>query len=264
MISTRIDEAMAISPLIGEAERKDYDSALLAWYKSSTVQQPPSNEPAERISVNRNDLRWRYRLLRISLYRSVLLSHAIRKTTFITLDPKQKAAIETCWELTNDLITDIKTTWRGEKPCQVAGCGATWFLYQATMVPLLSLFCSFDLHVKRLCQQQVEGGMSVLSELLLWAPMAEDALKEIGLIYQVSQRRQSPTDSATAQLTIPVRLDLTDEDTAIELIDSSGFFEGWSPNALEISTHFTQAADWERSDCLFDLQDIAWDFDASG
>jgi hypothetical protein len=264
MISSRIDDSIAICPLINDAEREEYDKALLEWYRASSVQQLPTDAQAEPITANRNTLRWRYRLLRVSLYRPVLLAHAMCKATFTTLDHRHTIAIEKCRELTSELINDIGSTWCAEKPCQVSGCGAAWFLYQATMVPLLSLFCSFDSDAMKVCRQQVEAAMSLFSELHLWAPMADSALEEVGLIYQASQRQRSPTESATTQSITPTQLDVNGGDAHAELTDPSFYFNRCSPNALGNSFTLTQAANWDNSDCLFDLQDFTWDFEGCG
>lgn len=46
MLSTRIEDAMAMSPLIVNDERKELDEALTNWYQTSLVHSKGMNEPS--------------------------------------------------------------------------------------------------------------------------------------------------------------------------------------------------------------------------
>lgn len=146
-ISTRMEEALAVSPLISEQETTDLDGLFVGWYRESAVQEkltdrwqaePPGVSAAQKVT------RWRYKWARTLLRRPVLLWHTISNRSFGELSKHKKDSIMLCRVITRELIEDISTTWKGRIPNMMAAWGATWHLYQATMVPLLTLFSDVD------------------------------------------------------------------------------------------------------------------------
>jgi len=194
ILSTRMEDALAVSPLLEEHERHSLEALYLEWYRHSSVQlhSPhalPTNE-SPGVTVLKNVMRWRYLSNRVILHRPVLLWYAMRKQmTWETLSPEKKGAIERCREVCDDLINDIAATWRGQKACQMSGWNATWLLYQAAMVPLLSLYSDpFDLPVVRLSRHQVEIAMQVMRDLQGWSTTARRSLEVITRLYEASGR----------------------------------------------------------------------------
>ncbi len=202
MISTRVEDSLAVSPLMDETERQTFDSAFLDWFESSSVQSSGfrSPWPAETpgVSVLKNVMRWRYLSSRIILHRPVLLWYAMRKMPFNELSNDKKTAIDLCRDVTTDLITDIATTWRAPKKCQMAGWNATWLIYQAVMVPLLSLFTdALDYNTVSRSQHQIERAMATLTELQQWCSMARQSLDVVSRIYEASRRHTTESQEST-------------------------------------------------------------------
>lgn len=202
VISTRMEDALAVSPLLDEYERHSLDALYLEWYKHSSVQStsshPVMNE-SPGVTVLKNVMRWRYLSSRVILHRPVLLWYAMRKITWESLSPEKRAAVELCREVCTDLINDIATTWRGQKPCQMSGWNATWLLYQAAMVPLLSLYSDpLDVKVVGSSRHQVEVAMDVMRNLHGWSTTARRSLEVIVRLYEASTRHsaqaQEPQD----------------------------------------------------------------------
>ncbi len=192
IISTRMEDALAVSPLLEEYERHALDALYLEWYRHSSVQvgspYPEANE-SPGLTTLKNVMRWKYLSNRVILHRPVLLWYAMRKITWEKLPEEKKAAIELCREVCAELISDIAYTWRGQKACQMSGWNATWLLYQAAMVPLLSLYSDpQDIDVVHTCRQQVEVAMRTIKDLQSWCPTARRSLEVLIRLYDASKR----------------------------------------------------------------------------
>lgn len=196
IISTQIEDALAVSPLIPTNELLSLDNAMIEWYRNLPAPlQPSHNTPQQHnyespgVPIAKSVMRWRYHLMRLSIHRPVLLWYALRRMPFASISAEKQVAIEKCRDSAADLITDITSTWASSKPCQMSGWNATWLLYQASMVPLLSLFSdSIDRSVVERCQQQVEMVMAALVEMRAWSLTAQRSLEVVSKIYEVSKR----------------------------------------------------------------------------
>ena len=192
IISTRMEDALAVSPLLEEHERHTLDALYLEWYRHSSVEpaspHPHANE-SPGVTTLKNVMRWKYLSNRVILHRPVLLWYAMRKITWERLSEEKQAAIELCREVCAELITDIASTWRGQKACQMSGWNATWLLYQAALVPLLSLYSDpHDPDVVGTCRQQVELAMRTMEDLQSWCPTARRSLEVLIRLYDASKR----------------------------------------------------------------------------
>ncbi|KAJ9610516.1 hypothetical protein H2200_005293 [Cladophialophora chaetospira] len=192
IISTRMEDALAVSPLLEEHERHALDALYLEWYRHSSVQvgspYPDGNE-SPGLTTLKNVMRWKYLSNRVILHRPVLLWYSMRKISWDKLPEEKKAAIELCREVCAELISDIASSWRGQKACQMSGWNATWLLYQAAMVPLLSLYSDpRDIDVVHACRQQVEVAMRTVKDLQSWCPTARRSLEVLTRLYDASKR----------------------------------------------------------------------------
>lgn len=202
IISTRIEDSLACSPIMDETERQTLDSALVDWFESSSVQVSLSHsqrsDEGPGTTILKNGMRWRYLLARVILHRPVLLWYAMRKMPFENLSDDEQTAIDLCRDVTANLITDIASTWRAQKQCQMSGWNATWLMYQAVMVPLLSLFTdSLDPDTVQRSQQQVETALATFSELQEWSNTARWSLDVVTRIYEASRRHTSENQEST-------------------------------------------------------------------
>jgi hypothetical protein len=204
VISTKMEDALAISPLIAENERRILDESFVTWFASSSVQDstPRPNQPGEPqgITMSKNVMRWRYLLWRIIIHRPVLLWYAMRRIPFATLPQEKKSAILLCRELAAELISDIATTWKGQKALQMAGWNATWNLYQTLMVPLLSLYSDAgDPTVVEESRRHVELGLAALQDLRNWSNIARRSYDVVSRIYEASKRHRGPVGQQQQQ-----------------------------------------------------------------
>ena len=234
-ISTRMEDSLAVTPTMEEAERQSLDAALTEWFQHSSVtsQQPSTsiaahyNSPHSTTSsshdhsevpgivLTKNLMRWRYHLSRIILHRPALLWWAMRTrrqsssskhSRTPSLEPARKTAIEVCRNVTSELITDICANWTTTSlpASTMSAWHATSLLYQAVMVPLLSLFSEpQDEAVANQSRQLIEISIDALEEMQRWSKGAKRSLEVVSAIYAAS-RRHSPQ---AAHIPLPMQHD---------------------------------------------------------
>ena len=271
IITTRIEDALAISPLIPTDDLLLLDNNLVEWFQNlppalQASQTTPSQQSNEMpgMTVAKSVMRWRFYLARISIHRPVLLWYALQRVPPAGLCREKQKVIEKCRGAAADLIADIASTLKSSKPCQISGWNATWMVYQASMVPLLSLFSdAVDSAVVNNCRHQIETVMGALSELGPWSATAHRSLEVVSRIYDASKRftlqslqsqtEQPPTPS---QFYDPVHdgRSLYSEQTinaAFQQSDSS-MDSMW--DSLNWSTG------WENMDYPFDTTSSDWEY----
>lgn len=195
ILSTKMEEALAVSPLIAAEERATLDADFLEFYDLSVLQDTETetnNYVSPGVSAARKVGRWRYKWARILLHRPTLLWYAISQLPSREIPDDMKASIEICRAATLDLIQDISTTWKGRTPDIMAAWGATWHLYQGTMVPLLILFLN-EQEDKLINDSisQVEQAILTLSDLQEYIASAGPSLETVNLLYKVSQMQRT-------------------------------------------------------------------------
>ncbi|KAI5367559.1 hypothetical protein Slin15195_G026880 [Septoria linicola] len=102
--------------------------------------QPPERDKTvcpEVLKTPRAIMHWRYQNLKILMHRPTLLATALRRTSWSSMSAEERLAVGRCRIVASQAIADIDST------CQdnlIAGWNAVWMMYQAVMVPLVSLF----------------------------------------------------------------------------------------------------------------------------
>ncbi|KAM7204535.1 Fungal specific transcription factor domain containing protein [Rhypophila sp. PSN 637] len=199
-IATQIQDMLAISPLLRTEDRCSLDSQLVNWYTSLPWLLRTTDPCAEPLYMARCIMKWRYQNLRMLLHRPVLLSLASSG-----LNPHTQAcdadlaAIETCRELAAQTIDDIAREWTRN---QMSGWNAVWFLYQAAMVPLVSIFWQWGSPRVPEWLKQIETILDLLEAMEEWSLAARRSREVVWRMYEASraiqaqqaaQRSQSPS-----------------------------------------------------------------------
>ncbi|KAL1956066.1 hypothetical protein VTO42DRAFT_7661 [Malbranchea cinnamomea] len=202
-IATQVGDALAASPLVNYPDMVSLDNQLVEWYNSL----PPllkTHEPCpDTISTTRTIMRWRYQNQRILLHRPVLLSYAMRRIPYVALRPDEQAAIVKCRNVADETIRDISSATRLN---QMSGWNAVWFIFQATLVPLLGLFIADNTATEPTatidsCRAQVEIAMIALRRMESWSPTAKRTLEAVSRIFNASQRNRE--DASTHSVATP-------------------------------------------------------------
>ncbi|KAI9753778.1 MAG: hypothetical protein M4579_005012 [Chaenotheca gracillima] len=143
-IAMRIQDRLAEQPLLPSDETARFDAELRQWHASLPPILHASSAACPSLALTpRAVLRWRYHNLRLLLYRPVLLNTALRSTLAhpTDLSPAESYALKTCRAIATDAIAEIQALWL---PTQTSGWHAVWLLFQAAMVPLITLFAEYN------------------------------------------------------------------------------------------------------------------------
>ncbi|KAK3503124.1 fungal-specific transcription factor domain-containing protein [Neurospora crassa] len=184
-IATQIQDMLAISPLLRTEDRCNLDGQLVVWYENLPWLLRTTDPCAEPLYMARCIMKWRYQNLRMLLHRPVLLSMASSG-----LNPHTQAcdsdlaAIETCRELAAATIEDIGREWTRN---QMSGWNAVWFLYQAAMVPLVSVFWQWGNPRVPEWLKQIEAVLELLEAMEEWSLAARRSREVVLRMYEASR-----------------------------------------------------------------------------
>ncbi|PSK51902.1 hypothetical protein B9Z65_3169 [Elsinoe australis] len=167
-------------------------------------------------------MHWRYQNLRIILHRPSVLAAALRRVPFSALSAEEKVAVGRCRAVAAQSIADIDSMCEEEL---IAGWNAVWFMYQAVMVPLVSLFAHLSItatkarhsqHLSNNCQMkgedsdqpqeapnypspgtesdmdkwrsQIETAMRFFERMEHWSVAAKKSKDVVSRLYEASER----------------------------------------------------------------------------
>lgn len=130
-------------------------------------------------------MKWRYQNLRIVLYRPVLLNLANRGNEGAATQ-EELEAVAKCRAIAKETIEDIAREWT---PNQMLGWNGVWFMYQAVMIPLVSMFWeSWNTAQVRECQAQIEVVLEAFEGLGDWSLAARRSREVVAKMYEASKR----------------------------------------------------------------------------
>ncbi|KAK4245471.1 fungal-specific transcription factor-like protein [Corynascus novoguineensis] len=200
-IATQIQDMLAITPLLRTEDRCNLDAQLVSWYTSLPWLLRTTDPCAEPLYMARCIMKWRYQNLRMLLHRPVLLSLASSG-----LNPHTQAcdadlaAIEACRELAAQTIDDIAREWARN---QMSGWNAVWFLYQAAMVPLVSVFWQWGSPRVPEWLKQIEAVLDLLEVMEEWSLAARRSREVVWRMYEAARQlveQQRSSASPTIQV----------------------------------------------------------------
>ncbi|RYO86252.1 hypothetical protein DL766_000285 [Monosporascus sp. MC13-8B] len=186
-IATGIQDMLAISPLLRTEDRCNLDGQLVNWYSSLPWLLRTSDPCAEPLYIARCIMKWRYQNLRMLLHRPVLLNLASSNASHAA--EHDVAAIEACRDLARQTIEDIAREWTRN---QMSGWNAVWFLYQAAMIPLVSIFWQWDSPRVADWRKQVETILELLDAMEDWSLAAKRSREVVWRMYEAT-RQLEPT-----------------------------------------------------------------------
>jgi hypothetical protein len=185
-IATQIQDALAISPLLRTEDRANIDGQLTQWYENLPWILRSTEPCPESIYTARCVMKWRYQNLRIVLYRPVLLNLANRGNQGGPPSQEDLAAVAKCRAVSKQTIEDIAREWT---PNQMLGWNGVWFLYQASMIPLVSIFWeSWNTQQVRECQHQIEIVLEAMEGMADWSLAARRSREVLAKMYEASKR----------------------------------------------------------------------------
>ncbi|KAI1389078.1 fungal-specific transcription factor domain-containing protein [Hypoxylon trugodes] len=136
LICNRIQGRFAQFNRLTISEAVAFDNELQAWYASlPLVLRSPTNSPS-RLTIAREFMRNRYLNIRLILMRSLILYLAHSRIQKAQLNTEELQIIDTCRVVASEAIDSIALYWT---PNRVHVWNSAWYLFQACMVPLLSI-----------------------------------------------------------------------------------------------------------------------------
>lgn len=217
-IATHIQDLLAISPLLPSEERCNMDNQLVSWYSNLPWLLRTTDPCAEPLYIARCIMKWRYQNLRMLLHRPVLLSLASTNSTHAP--ESDVAAVEACRELAKQTIEDVAREWTRN---QMSGWNAVWFLYQAAMIPLVSLFWQYNSPHVLDWYKQLETVLELLDAMEDWSLAACRSREVVWRMYEAARnmhahhqevRSGSPSSSSVSGGSIHAAVGLQTIDTA--------------------------------------------------
>lgn len=166
-------------------DRANLDYQLIDWYSNLPWILRATEPCPESIYTARCVMKWRYQNLRIVLYRPVLLNLANRGIDAVAT-PEEMEAVLKCRALAQQNIEDIAREWT---PNQMLGWNGVWFMYQASMIPLVSMFWeSWNGSLVRECQAQIETVLEAFEGMADWSLAARRSREVVSKMYEASKR----------------------------------------------------------------------------
>lgn len=183
-IATQAQDMLASTPLLRTEDRCNMDGQLVNWYSNLPWLLRTTDPCAEPLYIARCIMKWRYQNLRMLLHRPVLLSMASSGSGH-QVSEQDLAAVETCREVAKQTIEDIAREWTRN---QMSGWNAVWFLYQAAMIPLVSLFWEWNSPRVPEWQTQIETILELLDAMEEWSLAARRSREVVWRMYEGSRQ----------------------------------------------------------------------------
>ncbi|KAL4994369.1 hypothetical protein BDV10DRAFT_177046 [Aspergillus recurvatus] len=183
-VASRIQESLATPPALTHTEMSDLDAQLLQWWNNLPPILRDSEPYPECVHSVRTVMRWRLYTQQMLLYRPKLLNQTMRRIPFVAVRAEERTAIQRCREYAETLILDIAQTTSLNR---MIGWNAVWFIFQATMVPLICLSgIPVDNNLEastESCKRQVETAILTLHRMRPYSPTAGRTFEVISSLF---------------------------------------------------------------------------------
>ncbi|KIV78181.1 hypothetical protein PV11_09924 [Exophiala sideris] len=155
------------------------DQEVLDWSESTPSPFPPACP--ERLITQQYMMQNRYLNLRLLLYRPALLSWAARTAPFNSLQPDEQYAIQQCRAIACQAIEYIAS--KMHPLLKVRIWTASWYLYQACLVLLLSLIIEPEHAESWTWRSMIEKTLDMFESMGPWSVAASRSKRVVAIIY---------------------------------------------------------------------------------
>lgn len=182
-IATRIQDRLVEQPLLKYDEMAQLDTDIVRWYDELPSILSNTEEPCPGFLKRvRLVMKWRYQNIRVVLHRPVLLSTALRRSPFATLSAEEKVTVGKCRIIAAKTIEDISNECSADL---ISGWNAVWFTFQASMVPLVSLFSdNSNLDEAEKWRNSVEVALRFFERIKPYSIAAKRSLDAVAKLYE--------------------------------------------------------------------------------
>lgn len=221
MIATRVQHRFAEFRPITTSEINGYDSEVREWFQRLPDELRQQSPSLGGVHSAKYVMHSRYYNLRLLLFPPFLLNYANRKGLFDTLTLEEQNAIRNCRNIACEAIDQIVSMMHTLNKLRV--WSAAWFLYQATIVALLSIIVEPDHAEAERWRGSIEKALMLFERMAPWSPAATRSKQVISRIYDTCAITSMAVTSNTLQ-------DMVDVDFDMAVYDQLGldmFREGW-------------------------------------
>lgn len=242
-IATKIQDMLAVSPLLESEDRHHLDSLLVDWHNNLPWLLRSTEPCVESLHLSRSVMTWRYWNLRMLLYRPVLLTLASKGQ--LPISEQDVAAVKNCQEAARETVDSVSKGWMRQ---QMSGWNAVWFLYQAAMIPLVSILWQPDNPAVVDWRAQVESTLELFEAMKDWSLTARRSRDVVSRLLEASSKISNTRQGSDPQDALLKRA--SDEasgfwaDEGADAVGSTGYSTGDIVNMLD--------------------QDWPWDLDLDG
>jgi hypothetical protein len=182
VIGTKVQHRFAQFQPITLQETNRFDLEVLNWFQALPPELRDPGKCSERLVLSVFVLLNRYLNFRLLLFRPFLLSYANRKVDFQSLPPGEQIAIQTCQNIACEAIDQIVSMC--EPLTRIRVWSAAWFLYQATVVLLLSLIVDPEHADSQRWRTYIEMTLELLERMAPWSGAAGRSKRVVARIYE--------------------------------------------------------------------------------
>lgn len=235
LIATRVQHRFAqLSPITTD-EISVYDAEVQNWYRSLPREFRQLDECPPRLVTAQHIMRNRYFNLRLLLYRPVLLRYANSMVTLDSLPIQEQGAIGACRDIACEAI-DLVAAARHNLD-KLRFWSGVWYLYQASMVLLLSVLVDPMHPESSKWRGSIERALLTFDCAVPWSLAAGRSRQVVGSMY----------DACTAGSAVGV-------DSTLDVMGATGTPEStsiWDQLGLDMITE--EGWDWDLSGWGYDL-----------
>lgn len=203
-------------------------------------------------------MKWRYQNLRIVLHRPVLLNLANRGVHG-TATHEEVAAVQKCRDIAAQTIADIAVEWTQN---QFTGWNAVWFLYQAVMIPLVSIFWEPGAPAAPDWNHQIETVIALLGAMAEWSLAARRSREVVFKMYEASKRPVTRVGSPGAERMGQV-MEMGNADDELVMLNLEHGQNIWDFDGM-LWGHLPDGFDMPFDDCPTGYGDIIGNGNGSG
>ncbi|KAL7938303.1 fungal-specific transcription factor domain-containing protein [Trichoderma chlorosporum] len=189
-IATKIQDMLAVTPLLDAADRNHLDSLLVDWFNNLPWLLRSTEPCVEPLHLSRCIMTWRYWNLRMLLHRPVLLTLATKGQ--LPMSEHEITAVEICQGAARATVDSVSQGWMRQ---QMSGWNAVWFLYQAAMIPLVSILWQPGSPSVIQWRAQIETTLELFTAMKDWSLTARRSRDVVSrlleAISQISSARQA-------------------------------------------------------------------------
>ena len=192
-IAARIQDRMARLPMISLSELKRLDEELLEWRGCLDPVMRNSRQAPERVRAACLLLHYRFLNQRMTLYRPYLFIHSIKGNSNEDRPSESiTATAHTCCEIAQDSIRFIAESWY---PNQLLAWNSSWFLFQASLVVLLTLVSAQSPDRTLSLESSIIQCLTHLDRMRRWRGPAGQTHDLISFIFNARENSKNPWES---------------------------------------------------------------------